>query len=298
MRKAVNQPVTTRSSIKWLLVISSVILVIAFFIPWVAWDKSKITGADMPSGHFFSISAANFNLANPFPRFGFALYIFWLIPVMAAVTLVIVLLNKKYAFPAVLAGLTALAAATVYFLFSRVLADLGAHYSLQTGIYVTILSAAVIILAGVRHWPAKILFLVTGPALAWLGFCAGTSFLENEKFDDSANTKAAYTVNAIDLIREFEANDSLANAKYREKIITVKGKISALERPNDSTVNIKFTDTTGSYAIFPFHGEAVAEVRALKEGEAVSIKASCSGGVLSEILGIESITFKRCTINK
>lgn len=298
MRKAVNQPVTPGPSVKWLLAVSSAILVLAFFIPWVAWDKSRITGADMPLGHFFGISAGNFQLGNPFPQFSFALQVFWLVPLLGVITLVAALSGKRSSFTSAVAGITALTAATVYILFSRVLADLGIHYTLQIGIYLTIASAAGIILAGVPRWPAKILFLVIGPALAWLGFYAGSSFLENEKFEDTANTPAAYTVNVIDMIREFQANDSLANAKYREKIITVNGRITALELPNDSTVNIKFTDTTGSYAIFPFHGEAVNEVRGLKEGDSVSIKGSCSGGVLSEILGTESITFKRCTLNK
>ena len=39
-------------------------------------------------------------------------------------------------------------------------------------------------------------------------------------------------------------------------------------------------------------------IQELKEGDPVSLKGSCSGGVLSEILGTESITFKRSSINK
>lgn len=293
-----NQPVSARPAVKWPLVILSAVLLLAFFIPWVAWDKSKVSGADMPLGHFFAISESRFQLANPFPRFDFALKVFWLIPVLAVITLVAALLHKKSSFFAVLAGILGLSAVTVYVLFSDVLADLGVQYSLQIGLYLTIPAAAGIILAGANRWPAKIIFLLAGPVVVWLGFYAASSYLENEKFEDTANSSAAYTVNAVDLIREFQANDSLANAKYREKIITVNGKIASLETPNDSTVNIKFTDTTGSYAIFPFHGEAVSDVKSLKAGDSVSVKGSCSGGVLSAILGIESITFKRCTLNK
>ena len=64
-------------------------------------------------------------------------------------------------------------------------------------------------------------------------------------------------------------------------------------------MNIKFVDTTsGSYAIFAFQEQHIAETKTVKVGDSVSIKGSCSGGILSEILGTESITFKRCTLNK
>jgi len=123
-------------------------------------------------------------------------------------------------------------------------------------------------------------------------------YVFDEKHVSTSDTTSDFTVNATDLIKEFQAGDSAANAKYREKILTVNGIISELENPNDSTANIKFADSTGSYAIFPFQGESVAEVKKLKAGDNVSVKGSCSGGVLSEILGTESITFKRCVLNK
>lgn len=294
-----NQPLTTKPAARWTLVILSAALIVAFFIPWVSWDQHPVTGADLPLGEFFSLSASSFQLANPFPQFGFALYAFWLIPALALVTLISALLNKRPGFASAVAGITALIAATIYILFSRVLSDLGAQYSLQIGIYLTIISAAGIILAGTRRLSTGIVLLLIGPALAWAGFYAGSSYLENEKFGDPANTKADYTVNAPDLLREFQANDSLANAKYREKILTVNGRITSLEIPNDSTVSIRFTDTlTGSYAIFPFHGAEAGKVKPLKEGDSVSIKGSCSGGIYSELLGVESISFKRCTLNK
>ena len=81
-------------------------------------------------------------------------------------------------------------------------------------------------------------------------------------------------------------------------MITVSGTVSEIE-PADTTVNIKFIDTTsGSYAIFAFQEQHIAEAKTLKVGDSVSIKGSCSGGVFSEILGTEFITFKRCAIVK
>jgi hypothetical protein len=269
-------------------------LAVAFFVPWVSWDSKSITGADMPMGRFFEVSETSFRLANPFPATNPVLYILWLVPAFAIIH---ALVRRKTLPLAIIAAVIGLCAATAYILFSNILRDLGVNYTLRFGIYITIIAAGGIILASSHGWLAKIVLLLVGPVLTWIGFYAASSYLENEVFEDTANSSAAYTVTATDLLREFQANDSLANAKYREKIITVNGNISTIEIPNDSTVNIKFSDSTGSYAIFPFHGEESKPVKGLKAGDPVSIKASCSGGILSEILGTESISFKRCTLN-
>ena len=146
-----------------------------------------------------------------------------------------------------------------------------------------------------RPWLKKLLIAF----LVLVGIGAAIYFyIALEKQPDTKNEKADFTVNAIDFIREFEKDDKAANKKYAEKIITVNGMVSEIEAV-DTTVNIKFIDTTsGSYAIFAFQEQHVAEAKTVKVGDSVSIKGSCSGGILSEILGTESITFKRCTLNK
>ena len=123
-------------------------------------------------------------------------------------------------------------------------------------------------------------------------------YVATEKFSDTKGRKAAFTVNAVDFIREFEKSDSAANIKYTDKIITVNGIVSEIEAA-DTTINIKFIDTSsGAYSIFAFQEQHLAEAKTLKVGDSVSIKGSCSGGLFSEILGSEFITFKRCTLNK
>jgi hypothetical protein len=284
---------------KWTIAIPGILLITAFFIPWVQWDQTLIKGSDLPSGRFFFISQTSFKLSNPFPETEFTLRLFWLIPVLALTAILLRILNRNVKWPAILSGVLALTLVTAYILFTNVLADLGIKPSLQFGIYLTMLAAGGIILASTQGLLRKTVLLLIGPLVTWVGFSAASSYLENEEFGDTANLKADYTVNAIDLIREFVTNDTLANVKYSEKILTVNGTISAIENPNDSTLNIKFIDTaSGSYAIFPFTGDEMAAAKKLKEGEAASIKASCSGGGLSRILRIHWVTFKRCTLNK
>ena len=116
--------------------------------------------------------------------------------------------------------------------------------------------------------------------------------------DDTATLKVDYTVEAIPFIKEFEKGYQAANKKYAEKIIAVKGKVTATE-PADTTMNVKMTDTTtGSYLIFAFQDQHMAEAKELKAGDDVVIKGSCSDGVYSEILGTYFISFKRSTVIK
>lgn len=135
-----------------------------------------------------------------------------------------------------------------------------------------------------------VLIAVVGAAVYW--------YVATEKFADTKDRKAYYAVNAMEFIREFENDEKAANAKYADKIVTVNGRVSEIETA-DTTVNIKFVDaTTGSYVIFNFQEQYSGEAKTLQVGDSASIKGSCSGGLLSEILGTQSISFKRCTLNK
>jgi hypothetical protein len=146
-----------------------------------------------------------------------------------------------------------------------------------------------------RPWVKKLLLIilvlaVAGAAVYW--------YVATEQFADTKDRKSVFTVNALDFIKEFEKDDKAANARYANKIITVNGRVAEME-PADTTVNIKFIDTTsGSYVIFNFQEKHSGEAKTLNVGDSASIKGSCSGSIMSEILGTHSISFKRCALNK
>ena len=136
---------------------------------------------------------------------------------------------------------------------------------------------------------ALALIIVIGIGAAWYFF--------TKTFTDTATEKAVFTVNALSFIKEFETDIAASNKKYAEQIITVNGRIAAIENA-DTTVNIKMSaNTTGSYAIFAFQAKDMGKVKQLKEGDSVSVKGSCSGGSYSDILQMHFINFKRCVIN-
>jgi hypothetical protein len=114
--------------------------------------------------------------------------------------------------------------------------------------------------------------------------------------EDTASLKADYTVKAIPFIKEFEKDHKAANKKYGEKIIAVKGFVTKI-LPADTTMNIEMKDTTtGSYLIFAFQDQHMAEAKKIQPGDNVTLKGSCSGGIYSDILGTYFVSFKRSTI--
>ena len=137
--------------------------------------------------------------------------------------------------------------------------------------------------------------LVSGGILLLIGIIA-YFYYATRTHEDTAELKVDYSVEAIPFIKEFEKDHKAANKKYAEKIIAVKGIVTATE-PADTTMNIKMADTTtGSYLIFAFQNQHMAEAKKVNVGDNVIIKGSCSDGVYSEILGNYFISFKRSKI--
>jgi len=146
-----------------------------------------------------------------------------------------------------------------------------------------------------RGWGKKL--LIAGLVLVLVG--AGIYwYIATEKFADTNDRKAAYSIDAIAFIREFQPTDSAANLKYRGQIITLTGTVSEIEAADSATLNIKFIDTTGSYAIFAFQEQHLAEAKEVKAGDKVSIKGSCSGGSYVSIIEAERIEFQRSALVK
>jgi hypothetical protein len=278
-------------------------MLVSFFLPWVKWEEYKMSGLELPIGHFFATSADKFGLANPYPQFNFTFYLFLLIPVLTIVAAFLHVKGKKASWIAAIAGSLSLTLVTMYAIFTHTLLDLGVGKSLagmiQPFLYIQAAAALLFI------WTSrpdgillKAFLILIGPIIAYGGYSFVKYQVENETFSSTTKEKPAYTVNAAELIQEFISSDSTANKKYTDKIIVVNGRISELEAA-DSTINVKFTDSTsGSYAIFDFQAADVAAVKKLNVGDSISIKASCSGGIFSRLRQATVINFKRSAINK
>lgn len=278
-------------------------LLIGFFLPWVNWEGSSLTGAALPGGEFFALSAEKYSLDNPYPQFSFSFYTFWLVPALSVLAAFLHIKGKKSALIAWIAAATALAEITVYITFSNTLLDLGVGKSLneflRPGIYISAVSAIVFAATATSGaWMPKLIWILIGPAISFGAYTWIKTSLEHATFDNTGNAKTDYTVNALELINEFVSNDSSSNKKYTDKILLVRGRVSELEAA-DSSINVKFTDSlSGSYAIFDFQPGDVAKAKKLNVGDSIAIKASCSGGIFSRLRQATVVSFKRATLSE
>lgn len=279
-------------------------LLISFFLPWAAWKDSLISGYHLPSGKFFHVSETKFNLGNPFPELNFTFYAFWLIPALAIAIAFFAWQHKKTQWLAFIAGAMTLSLVAIFFLFSKTLIDLGVGESpwkmLQIPAYLSALFATGLIFTATPSgkWPLRLASWIAGPLFAWLGFMIIEKKVWGETFADTDTVKADYTLSANDLINEFTANDTTANKKYREKILSINGNVAQVEVQTDSTVNVKFTGSSKWFINFSLDKKEFAQSSLLKPGDPVSIKGSCSGSSYSMILDSSSIDFKRSTLKK
>ncbi|HEV7781873.1 MAG TPA: hypothetical protein VGO58_11450 [Chitinophagaceae bacterium] len=288
---------------KWLAVLFSAVLLLTFFLPWVSWDGSRVSGYGMPSGDFFSISEARFGLPNPFPKLSFTFLVFWLIPALSLVTIIAVFVKKKTVPFAFFAGALGLGLLTFFILFTAFQIDTASGKNLirmlRPAAFIHALSAIGLIFFAfpVKTIAPKIIWLLIGPVIAWGSYVAGEKYIMGQTHESTEQVKADYTLNADELIREFIANDTAANKKYLEKVLLVSGKAASAELQADSTSTIRFADSTGSYAIFSLEKNQFDLVKNIHTGDTVSVKAVCSGSIFSDILGTTSISFKRATLN-
>jgi hypothetical protein len=295
---------TLHTRINIIQLMAAVLLAVSFFLPWVNWDGNPVKGMDMASGKFFLIADARFGVANPFPRISFLFYVFWLIPLLSLLIAFFSINNKQYAIVSFLTGALSLSLVTVYILFSNTLIDLGAGSSVISMIkpfmWVHALAAIVLIITAgtVKNTLWKLLWLVTGPLIAFTSFKMGEKYIMGQTHQETQDVKTDFKIEANTLIAEFLANDSAANRKYVEKILEVDGRVAAVDILPDSSATIKFADSTGSYAIFSFDKQQMNELKSVQPGTSIIVKGVCSGSIFSEILGTTSISFKRSTLYK
>lgn len=293
-------------NVKIVPIAAALLLLISFFLPWLVWKETALSGAAMPLGNFFAAAKDNYDVSNPFPQFSFAFKIFWLIPIAAIAVISFSLLKKNIFWPSVAATVLSLSLALVYLLFSKNLVELlGISKSVWTlvkpWIYVQAAAAIVLLLsAGDRKWVLKTSVIILTILATYFGFSMVSEQAQKmvmaEEFNSSAESAADHIINATDLLKEFIENDSAANKKYVEKMIEVSGIPSSIDIAADSIATIRFEDSTGSFADFTLEKNQFNKVKSIATGTPVSLKGVCSGSIYSDILETTQISFKRAVL--
>lgn len=101
--------------------------------------------------------------------------------------------------------------------------------------------------------------------------------LWNKPHENMATSKAAATIQASDLFKEYNADENAANAKYLGKTIAVTGKVKETSKTAGAPVKVSL-DTGDEFAV-------ICELDALSQhprtdfpvGETVTFKGKCDG---------------------
>lgn len=132
-----------------------------------------------------------------------------------------------------------------------------------------------------------------GGSLAVLVFVALYAFyLYNKQPADVRQSSASYAITAAELAKDFTTNETAANAKYTDKVLTVRGTIADIITDSSQQASILLeTGDPMSQINCSFYEEEASAAKALTIGATVSIKGICTGK-LSDII------LNKCSIEK
>src|SRR5258708_5316198 len=123
----------------------------------------------------------------------------------------------------------------------------------------------------------KLILLVIIIVLAAAGFYAYKEY--NRVNADVSGLQADYNIAATDLLKEFTANDSVANKKYLGKIIAVKGIVRQVSKDENGYCTIVLGDTSSSMSSIRCSVDSVhtPDVINLGKGKTITVKGSLTG---------------------
>jgi hypothetical protein len=105
----------------------------------------------------------------------------------------------------------------------------------------------------------------------------------NLKPQDLQKTKPDFLVNAADLQKEFETNETGSSAKYINKIVEVTGKVTGIESGEMGSWNITLetgNDFSKIICTFP----EVDDPAVFETGMNITIRGECSGFLMDVLL--------------
>jgi hypothetical protein len=115
-------------------------------------------------------------------------------------------------------------------------------------------------------------------------------YLYQKPADRVVTQDAEYSVNAIDIFNEFDANEAQANKKYLNKVVSVAGEVSDISAVDSIGINIVLTSENPLFGVscqLPFG----APDSSVKVGDLVQITGLCTGKLMDVVL-------VRCRIEK
>ncbi|MEM9985977.1 MAG: hypothetical protein AAF804_12875 [Bacteroidota bacterium] len=112
----------------------------------------------------------------------------------------------------------------------------------------------------------------------------------NQPIPSLADQQAAYTLSAAQLLADYQANEVLADERYLDRIISVKGRVKEAPKQLEGTVVLLLGDQGEMASInCSFGPEAAQPAARLKAGEIAVVKGRCTGSLLD-------VNLNRCVL--
>ena len=124
--------------------------------------------------------------------------------------------------------------------------------------------------------------------LALLSFGGVSYYLYNKPHKEAKDTKADIIIEPAALLAEYEENEEVANSKYLDKLIKIKGTVKTINNvDNGASVSI---DTGNELSSIICEFEDSNLVESIKVGDMIEVKGFCTGKLMDIILIRCSIT--------
>ncbi len=113
--------------------------------------------------------------------------------------------------------------------------------------------------------------------------------------EDLENKKPEFIIGSAALIGEFAKDTATANAKYIDKVIEVSGNIKMIDANGNPVVIALGSQGEMSSVLCSMDSTHAEKYKGLKEGDLVTLKGICTGGVTEEIFGTD-VKLNRCVV--
>jgi len=133
-----------------------------------------------------------------------------------------------------------------------------------------------------------------------IAFCTWQGLKEyNRTNKDFSNVKADVKITAVDLIKEFEVNDSIANKKYLDKTIETIGRLKELAKDDTGYYTLVLGDTTSMSSVrCSMDSVHQQDAASMPIGSSVTVRGACTGFNKDEMGLGSDVILNRCVIIK
>jgi tRNA_anti-like len=117
----------------------------------------------------------------------------------------------------------------------------------------------------------------------------------NRRNKDLKDSAADVNTNAVALIQAFQKDTAGANHQYVNKVIAVSGPVKKIDADGNPVVIFLGNKGEMSSVKCSMDSSHVTDYKAIKDGDVVTIKGKCTGGVTDDLFGTD-VTLNFCVV--